>query len=962
MISSEDEYILPFQPQATITDDIYKIHFERPHTSLKLWYFNARSLSNKTEEFQHILNEIKSTSGCQIPIIAITEHWIDENTEKHYQFENYSTIITARKNRKGGGSAIFVHHALQYETIYQHDDDENSITSILLKTACEKIVITCIYRPPDTNVAKHHQFLQFLQRHLDTMQNEKVYIIGDFNINVRENNNIVQNYLSTMQMYGLYICDTSTITRPISNTCLDHLHTNEIHKQIILQYVQYDRLDHLMIFVEILDTVPLAIHQTSILSKTINHEKINQYLKSNGLNCKINYDDYIKTVNKLLYDNTQLKQKKKRQNLKKPWIDEHLTKLIKHKNYWFVKYKSDILNDQLKTELHYWRNQVTYWRRKKRKDYFGKRFEDSLNNSKQTWKCVNEVIYNGKKTTHQTTIYDSSDDFTSKIESLNNLNIYFAEIGEKLTSNFKKTVFYETPLNLNTPFKFKKVTTGELSSTIQSLNNTSATGYDNIPTSMIKANSEFLNYTIKELINTSLITGIVPKDLKISKIIPIYKSGNKKDTSNYRPISILPNLDKILSKIINSQLMDYLIKHDLIHIRQYGFRLKSDPPTALFDIVSCIQKHRDNNEIVILVFIDLKKAFDTVKRDILVNKLWHIGVRGTEYNWFKSYLTDRTQYMEIDGVRTNLQTVEEGVPQGGNLASTLFLVFINNLANLDLIATPYLYADDIALVYNGISIDRLQDDIQRDMNLIEKWMDINRLTLNTSKTKYMTITSKNNLKLNISYKNTLIEKVQTFKYLGVHFDNKLSWSTHLNFLIKKLSMIAGLFKKIGKVCPKRTLNSIYYALFNSHLIYGILVWSCASKSKINKIKIIQNRAIRNLFNIKKRESTKQMYKTLNIFPVNAIIKYTQSIHVHNILHSHIHSNSQTLLLKCNHTYNTRRPNHLVLGRNKTTRMGLNSVIYRSIKTYNQLPEEFKDLSKSKFKITVRKHVLNEFCQ
>lgn len=192
--------------------------------------------------------------------------------------------------------------------------------SIILKTAGNKIVITyCIYRPPGTNNAKYHQFQQILQSHLDTIQNEKVYVVGDFNINVKDsNNNMVQNYLLTLQIF--YIYDASIATRPSANICLDHLHT-KIQKQIFIQYVQYDKLDHLMMFVEIFDTAPFVISQQTVLSKSINNKKTSEYFKTNGLKCKNNYEDYIKTVNKLLSDNTHVKMCRKNGQNKKKTLD-----------------------------------------------------------------------------------------------------------------------------------------------------------------------------------------------------------------------------------------------------------------------------------------------------------------------------------------------------------------------------------------------------------------------------------------------------------------------------------------------------------------------------------------------------------------------------------------------------------------------------------------------------------------
>lgn len=155
-----------------------------------------------------------------------------------------------------------------------------------------------------------------------------------------------------------------------------------------------------------------------------------------------------------------------------------------------------------------------------------------------------------------------------------------------------------------------------------------------------------------------------------------------------------------MTKIINNQLLNYLLIHKVINQYQYGFILGSNTATILFDVISLLQRQQDNKEISAIIFIDLQKAFDTVKCDLLLKKLWVTGVRGKEYNWFASYLFERKQYIEIEGIKSDLQNVDEGVPQGGTLASTLFLIYINDITGIGLVGVPFLYADDIALIYN----------------------------------------------------------------------------------------------------------------------------------------------------------------------------------------------------------------------------------------------------------------------
>lgn len=481
-------------------------------------------------------------------------------------------------------------------------------------------------------------------------------------------------------------------------------------------------------------------------------------------------------------------------------------------------------------------------------------------------------------------------------------------------------------------------------------------GFDNIPTVLIQNNKKYLIHVIKEIINKSLKTGVVPDNLKISKITPIHKAGNKNNPENYRPISILPNLDKIISKIVNNQLMEYLQDNKLINDYQYGFRLKSNTQSAIFDIVSTLQNHRDQHRSAAIIFIDLQKAFDTVKRNRLISKLWHIGVRGDEYKWFVSYLTNRKQYMEIDGIRSELRLVMEGVPQGGNLASTLFLIFINDITEIQLNGSLYLYADDIALLYDGNDSNVMQNKIDEDMEKLKKWMDLQQLTINTKKTKYMLITNLHNFRLNVKYKNEAIEKVENFKYLGIHIDSKLNWKNHIDYVAKKTSIMAGLLKRISRACPSNLFKSIYYSLFHSHIMYGIIVWSCAGKVKMKRLQIIQNRAIRNLYGYPIHTNTHTIHTENNLLQIRDIVIISQITHIYNIKNHLIHSNTTITIAHNTHSINTRNSHTIRQARVKSAKMGLHSTLYTSIKNYNETPECYTQMNKKQFKINIRKYI------
>lgn len=237
-------------------------------------------------------------------------------------------------------------------------------------------------------------------------------------------------------------------------------------------------------------------------------------------------------------------------------------------------------------------------------------------------------------------------------------------------------------------------------------------------------------------------------------------------------------------------------------------------------------------------------------------------------------------------------------------------------------------------------------------------MDTNKLTVNINKTKYMVFNKTSDNKLNINYMGNPLEEVNNFKYLGVILDKNLSWDSHIKKLLSGLSAICGLFKKISSFVPISSKLSIFHSLFQSRLLYGILIWGPTYKSKLKKIQSIQNKAIKNLYKYKRSENRKFIHKQNQILPVLHLLNISQATHIHNIKNQFILSNTQ--LTANNHHYNTRNRDNVQFNRINTTNFGSNSSKYAAIKTYNSLPNSLKILDEKSFKTAIKSHYLKEF--
>ena len=276
---------------------------------------------------------------------------------------------------------------------------------------------------------------------------------------------------------------------------------------------------------------------------------------------------------------------------------------------------------------------------------------------------------------------------------------------------------------------FAPTTTEEIVDIVSNLKNSSSSGYDNIPTKLIKYCKVELAPVLAHINNQSLVDGIFPTNLKIAKIVPIFKNGNASTVSNYRPISILSVFSKVFEKIVHARLEKYLFENAILHNNQFGFRSKLSTCMALLELVDKLTASVDAGEITVGLFIDLAKAFDTVDHSILLSKLQHYGIRGTALQWFRSYLSDRKQCVTIDGHESGLASIKCGVPQGSILGPVLFLLYTNDLCYVSKILQCVMFADDTNMFLTGKSIDVIEKQFSSELVVINEWFMANRLSL-----------------------------------------------------------------------------------------------------------------------------------------------------------------------------------------------------------------------------------------
>ena len=279
-------------------------------------------------------------------------------------------------------------------------------------------------------------------------------------------------------------------------------------------------------------------------------------------------------------------------------------------------------------------------------------------------------------------------------------------------------------------------TNTEILQIINRFKNKKSPGSDNVGPQLLKEITSEIVMPLVHLFNLSISTGKVPDFLKIAKVIPIYKKGDRQTIGNYRPISLLSIFDKVLEKIMHSRLYSYLNASNILYDYQFGFRRNYSTCLALIDVVDQIYEHLDNHEKVVGIYLDLQKAFDTVDHEILLAKLYHYGIRGNVFDWFKDYLTGRKQYVCISGSNSDYGNITCGVPQGSVLGPLLFLVYVNDIGRSVPNIPVKLFADDTNLFISHSSVAGLQADAEVAIVQLINWFVANKLSLSLDKTCY----------------------------------------------------------------------------------------------------------------------------------------------------------------------------------------------------------------------------------
>ena len=492
------------------------------------------------------------------------------------------------------------------------------------------------------------------------------------------------------------------------------------------------------------------------------------------------------------------------------------------------------------------------------------------------------------------------------LEIANSFNTFFTSIGRSLAKNIQSTrdpiSYIDTNIN---EIIIPEITDIYVKQIITSLKD-SAPGYDELPGSIMKRCSEHFITPLVYLINTSLRQGIFPKELKVAKIIPIYKSDNEQLIENYRPISVLPYFSKIYEKIVSLHVTDFLENDNILYDKQFGFRRYHSTSHAIITLVDKVSKALDSGKFVVGVFLDLKKAFDTVDHGILLNKLYALGIRGDLHKWFKSYLSGRSQYVYYNDNKSDVLPITHGVPQGSILGPLLFIIYVNDFSKCSDLLFSILFADDTSVFLEGQTYTGVIELMNNELVKVDEWLKSNKLTINTKKTEYMIFHRsriKQQQKSDVIIKSEIIHCSTSTKFLGVIIDNKLKWTEHIMYIKNKISKSIGILYKIRNFINKQTLINLYHTFVFPYIIYCIEIWGNACHTYLDCLIKQQKKIIRIITFSYYTASTGPLFDSLNILRLEKLVIHRISLMMYKFSCNMLPSPVMNLFIRNNELHN-----------------------------------------------------------
>lgn len=910
-------------------------------------------------------------------VLCLTETCVNEEiTEIELNIEGYKVFRCNSCSRHTGGVLIFVKKNIKVANIRSHSLDTNFwILSVNIKINKVNYGIAVLYRSPNGNISMFFDgFSDWLDEFIDSNGSNVMILTGDFNIHYDKDTYDKNKLKALIENNGMkqLIKEPTRIYKDSSST-IDLVISNDFNLNTFTEK-DYIISDHHIVQIKTYEKINST--ELKYIRKKINYDELTNIIieKSWGYS----YSD-VNLVAEIFINNivssidvvapVQIMNAKKKS---KKWFDDRCRIIVNERNN---KYKKCILSGKEEdwNDFKITRNRAVKVINDSKKDFFRNRIDVNKGNPALMWRYLKEII-SPKKTIAQFDSINCEGIMYNDETSISNiLNQYFINSIQTVIESIDSynadmhEILSNMPNQTSVMSKFTSLTLQNLYDIIKTQRKKYS--FDEVGLEVVRNLFHVIGYPLLNLINLSLSTGRVPQSFKISLIVPIPKVINTNLAEQLRPVNMLPFCEKVLELAVYNQITSFINDNNIICSYQSGFREFHSCESALQLIISEFKKVLDEKGVgICAVFIDLKRAFETVNREILLKKLSKYGFSGIVLQWISCYLDERYQITKFNNIKSEVKANVFGVPQGSVLGPLLFLLYVNDLGNVLNKCKIHLFADDTLIYYYGKNFEAMVNTVNRDLNQLFYRFEINKLKVNESKSKYMFIGNNylyekfSSLNLCIRINGQNIEMVQEIKYLGFYIDRQLKFNKHIEYISKKIGKKIGFLRRISPSLSSYSRLTVYNTIILPHFQYcSSLIYTCCSN--YSRLQILQNKAMRIILSCNRETKIDVMLNSLNWFNVNQFMYIQTMTFIFKITNNLLPNYLREKLLPTRnvHDRQTRIANSINFYVKATTKVSsMNSLFFKGIVEFNLLPQELKEcrtvaLFKNRLKYHLKNH-------
>ena len=937
-------------------------------------HLNIHSLPDKFNDLQ-IMLDMLNEKNLLPDIMCLCETFLTENNYSKFNFNGFDLISQYRKKKQRGGVSIMVKSHISYIerndlAIFEEGKFESIFIEISRSGKCN-IVVGEIYRVPGTS---EKDFIENYEKLIEKIRLErKQIIIGTdqnldyLKINIHNNTmkffelNVNNSIIPTIYKPTRVTQNTATL---IDNIYIDSELYNDIQSYIIIN----DISDHFMCLAIVNEDLGKSNGKKIVKVRKITDSVLRNMtasLRNRDWHVLENMSanegsefltNEIKTVLDFYAPEKNVMFNVSKCNNRPEWLTKGLMVSSRKCVNLYKRVRLKPRNSPEFENYKKFRNLYNLLRRKAKFAYYNDLVKRNMGDAKKLWailhkitgKSVNrknitdEIIVNGTKEKNENIISNAFADYYSNVGK---------SLAEKIEQkgNVQDPMIYMKNRVEQNCFLFPTSKT-EIQKIIAALKMKESKGFDDISNRILKKIYVGIIDALEIIFNKSLLEGIFPSNMKLSIIKPLYKGKDKSEIVNYRPISLLPVISKILEKIVENRVTKFLTKYKVLYEGQYGYRSNRSTTDAILDFTGNILERIDNGHYVIALFLDMSKAFDSINHMTLFKKLEFYGIRGHALSWFKSYFSKRPIKVKFNNTLSNNYLMHYGTPQGSVLGPLMYLILANDLIKSLKFSSCVTFADDTTLFASGSNLRFLYRKVNEDLMVLSNWFDSNSLTLNVEKSNYIIFRSKQR---EINYKGVIkldtqeISCVHKIKFLGIVIDEFLEWHDHVKTVINRMTAGNYSLNMVKNMLPVKSKLLIYHSNVNSHLNYALSVWGPMLKERdLKKLQVQQNNSLRRIFKIKPRINLANFYKS------GKILKIADQIKLSLLKISYRYSNDilpiriVNMFELTNHNYNTRNRNNLRAMRHTVHKYN-QSFLGKAPGLWLHLPEQLKSIKNVK---------------